>query len=200
MILTTGVIQDLQQTIDFLVEASELPFSLIIVGIGNGDFKDNPDIYTVNNILKTYHECIEQNKLTFAGPTYFPPLIRTVISKIDKKNIFEYHILMILTDGVIEDKDLQDTKDILVEASFLPLSVIIIGIGNEDFTKMEILDADVEPLRSKTGQVWLRDIVQFVPFNKYQNNPELSSKEVLAKIPSQMVKYYYKLKNYKLLE
>ena len=41
---------------------------------------------------------------------------------------------MILTDGVIDD--LQDTIDLLVEASYLPLSVIIIGIGNKDFSNM----------------------------------------------------------------
>ena len=47
---------------------------------------------------------------------------------------------MILTDGVIDD--LQDTIDALVEASFEPLNVIIIGIGDADFKKMEILDGD----------------------------------------------------------
>ena len=154
----------------------------------NLNFKDNPDIYTVNNILKTYHECIEQNKLTFAGPTNFAPLIRTAISKINKKNIFEYHILMILTDGIIDD--LQDTIDILVEGSFLPLSVIIIGIGNEDFKKMEILDGDDVPLRSRTGQIWQRDLVQFVPFSKYQNDAKILAMEVLAEIPKQITEYY----------
>jgi len=29
-----------------------------------------------------------------------------------------------------------------VKASYLPLSIIIVGLGDEDFTQMEVLDAD----------------------------------------------------------
>ena len=57
---------------------------------------------------------------------------------------------MILTDGIIDDMD--DTIDELVEGSFLPLSVIIIGVGNADFSNMEELDGDEIPLKnSKTN-------------------------------------------------
>lgn len=48
-----------------------------------------------------------------------------------------YYILMILSDGQIND--MGQTCDALVEAAFLPLSVIIIGIGSADFTNMHIL-------------------------------------------------------------
>ena len=48
-----------------------------------------------------------------------------------------YYILMILSDGQIND--MTHTSDALVEASHLPLSVIIIGIGSADFTNMTIL-------------------------------------------------------------
>jgi hypothetical protein len=36
----------------------------------------------------------------------------------------------------------------------------------------------------------MRDLVQFVPFSKYQNNAEKLSMEVLAEIPRQIVEYY----------
>ena len=39
----------------------------------------------------------------------------------------EYHILLILTDGIIND--MRQSIDALVGASKLPLSVIIVGIG-----------------------------------------------------------------------
>jgi len=38
LILTDGVIQDLNATIDEVVRGSVLPLSIIIVGIGNADF------------------------------------------------------------------------------------------------------------------------------------------------------------------
>ena len=154
----------------------------------NLNFEDNPDIHTIDNVLKIYYDCIKKDKLTFSGPTEFAPLIKTVISRINTKNLFEYHILMILTDGVIDD--LQQMIDALVEASFFPLSVIIIGIGNADFQKMEILDGDEVPLVSSTGKKRMRDLVQFVPFSKYQNDAKKLSMEVLAEIPRQIVEYY----------
>ena len=36
--------------------------------------------------------------------------------------------------------DAQQTIDAVVQASGLPLSIIIVGIGNADFSQMEVLD------------------------------------------------------------
>lgn len=58
----------------------------------------------------------------------------------------KYTILLILTDGVIND--LEATIDEVVKASTLPLSIIIVGIGNADFEQMDQLDGDDAPLYS----------------------------------------------------
>jgi hypothetical protein len=47
---------------------------------------------------------------------------------------------LILTDGVITDMD--QAKESIVEASSLPLSIIIVGVGGADFQMMEELDCD----------------------------------------------------------
>ena len=47
---------------------------------------------------------------------------------------------MLLTDGVLSD--MADTKAALVRASRLPMSVIIVGVGQADFSDMRELDAD----------------------------------------------------------
>ena len=99
-----------------------------------------------------------------------------------------YNILMILTDGIIGD--MQDTINALVEASFLPISVIIIGIGNGNFDKMDILDADDNPLYDSNKRKADRDLVQFVPFNKFNNDPVKLAEEVLEEVPRQVVEYY----------
>ena len=57
-----------------------------------------------------------------------------------------YTILLIITDGIISD--LQKTIDAIVYGSRLPLSIIIVGVGDADFTKMDVLDADDDPLFS----------------------------------------------------
>lgn len=79
----------------------------------------------------------------------------------------QYFTLLIITDGVISDMD--ETRDAIVEASKLPMSIIIIGVGNADFAAMEFLDGDASVLRSNSGEEAVRDIVQFVPFRDFRN-------------------------------
>lgn len=77
---------------------------------------------------------------------------------------------MILTDGVIHDMD--KTVDLLVANCNLPLSIIIVGVGNADFGNMEVLDGDNGLYNSK-GVKASRDIVQFVPFREVKLNPDM---------------------------
>lgn len=79
----------------------------------------------------------------------------------------QYFTLLIITDGVISDMD--ETRHAIVQASKLPMSIIIIGVGNADFAAMEFLDGDASVLRSNTGEEAVRDIVQFVPFRDFRN-------------------------------
>lgn len=52
----------------------------------------------------------------------------------------QYFILLMLTDGVISD--MPDTIRSIIRASRLPMSIIIVGVGNADFTAMDQLDCD----------------------------------------------------------
>ena len=153
----------------------------------NINFKQDPNIHTIDNVLLEYRNCLR--KIIFAGPTEFCPMIRKAIDTIKKENNpLNYHVLMILTDGVIVDQ--QQTIDAIIEASFLPFSLVIIGIGNDHFREMIELDGDDVPLVSSTGVKRMRDAVQFVPFNKYKNNPKELNNQVLEEIPKQIVDYY----------
>lgn len=76
-----------------------------------------------------------------------------------------YHCLLILTDGEIHD--MQQAIDVIVELSKFPVSIIIIGVGNERFEKMEALDSDGRLLRNSKNVPAQRDIVQFVRFSDY---------------------------------
>ena len=101
-----------------------------------------------------------------------------------------------MTDGIITD--MEDTTDNIVKASNLPLSIIIIGIGDSDFTVMEILDGDEIQLENSKGKKRERDIVQFVEFNRFKNKNGINdnyenelAQEVLKEIPRQIEEYYY---------
>lgn len=77
-----------------------------------------------------------------------------------------YFVLLLLTDGVLSD--MGNTKQAIVEASHLPMSLIIVGVGSADFSAMNELDGDDGVLRSPSGQPVRRDIVQFVPFREFK--------------------------------
>ncbi|XP_030897461.1 copine-2 [Leptonychotes weddellii] len=101
----------------------------------------------------------------------------------------QYFILLIITDGVISD--MEETRHAVVQASKLPMSIIIVGVGNADFAAMEFLDGDSRTLRSHTGEEAARDIVQFVPFREFRNAAkETLAKAVLAELPQQVVQYF----------
>lgn len=96
---------------------------------------------------------------------------------------------MLITDGIIND--MNKTIDEIVRAASLPMSIIIVGVGSEDFSSMEILDADDNPLYSKTyGKYMERDIVQFVPFREFKDNPVMLAKQTLEEVPNQLVGYF----------
>ena len=101
-------------------------------------------------------------------PCYVRKLINTVKRE---DNYKKYNILMILSDGVIEDMD--ETKSLIVEASKLPISIIIIGVGNANFKNMIELDSDFSLLKDNKGNQCIRDIVQFVPYNEYKGGNTL---------------------------
>lgn len=84
-----------------------------------------------------------------------------------------YYIFVIITDGCIHD--MKETIKIVVDMSYLPVSIIIIGIGDENFKSMEVLDADQDTLKDYLGRTAARDIVQFVPVDDLR---EMSKAEV----------------------
>jgi hypothetical protein len=158
----------------------------------NGDFFD-PEVEGIDEVLRVYQQAA--TSVVLHGPTCFHEIISIVSAYAEpyadpEMDHQKYAILLILTDGVITD--MKQTVNELVKASALPVSVVIIGIGDEDFGLMKILDADDQKLYSTDEHKFAeRDIVQFVPFNKYKHRPlsELAA-ETLAEIPREVVSYF----------
>jgi len=147
----------------------------------------NPWAEQLEGIMRVYRSSFKHIHL--ASPTYFEPVIRQAmhIARKNAENLTkEYTILLILTDGKCHD--MQDTINAILESAYLPLSIIIIGVGSADFKRMEILDGD-DGLVNHKGEQAGRDLVQFVPFRAFENNPDLLATNVLAEIPFQVVNY-----------
>lgn len=129
-----------------------------------------------NQHLDLYQKEICKN-CEFSGPTYFIPIIKKASETCDCKDPTKYTVLVIFTDGVMNG--FNETCQLISNVSDHPLSIVIVGVGNADFGQMEKLDDHVSG----------RDIVQFVPFNKYKNNCGELASEILKEIPDQVVSY-----------
>lgn len=149
----------------------------------------------MNGILGAYYQALQNFALS--GPTIMSQVINQAAAISAQRPVTQdsqhYTVLLILTDGVINDKE--QTIQAIINASSLPVSVLILGLGNEDFTEMEKLDGDSNILTSRSGQKTKRDIVQFVSMRKmakYQGATRQAqiAKSLLEELPQQVLDYY----------
>lgn len=140
----------------------------------------------VQGVLDAYH-AVFKSGLIMSGPTVFTEVIETAAARAisnqeaaKRKGAQAYTILLILTDGSVSD--VNATAAILDQASDAPLSVVIVGVGDADFSGMRFLDDS-----SKRGK---RDMAQFVEFNKHSRHSVELTAETLHEIPDQLVGYF----------
>jgi hypothetical protein len=142
----------------------------------------------VQGIMNAYNQAVQSVQLS--GPTIFSQVLETAAgiatSGMDGS---QYFVLLILTDGEITDMD--NTRNAIIRACNLPISILIVGVGSCEFEKMNLLDGDDGTLTASDGYTKAsRDIVQFVPFRDYRNkSAEAFSSELLAEIPYQLTSF-----------
>ncbi|KRX00777.1 C2 domain [Pseudocohnilembus persalinus] len=149
------------------------------------------------NIIKFYDESLKNVKL---GETLQIAPIIEKLNEISKQHLQDgvngYHVLLILTDGAIDD--MQETKKQIIQSSGLPLSIIIVGLKNYNYCSeeeydnnyqyMKILDGD-QGLFDSDGNKASRDLVKFVDYQKYRYNTKILTSQILDQLPQQLCQY-----------
>ncbi|KAM1918739.1 hypothetical protein FF1_023342 [Malus domestica] len=142
-------------------------------------------------VLTRYKEIVP--KLRLAGPTSFAPVIEQAMTIVEE-SAGQYHVLLIIADGQVtrsvdtENGRLspqeQNTVNAIVAASKLPLSIILVGVGDGPWDMMKEFDDNI-PARAF-------DNFQFVNFTQIMSkNVPPSRKETefalaaLMEIPAQ---------------
>ncbi|SPQ94417.1 unnamed protein product (mitochondrion) [Plasmodiophora brassicae] len=147
---------------------------------------DADEVKGVPGIIDVYRKCF--TRVDLSGPTMLHEVIQAasrVASLPFTQSTQHYSVLLVLTDGVVND--MKATVRQIEKASSKPLSIIIIGIGDADFSDMKILDDDNGKLDVE------RDIVQFVPMKMFRDSDTgRLSAEVLSEIPAQVLSFMKK--------
>jgi hypothetical protein len=91
-------------------------------------------------------------KLTFAGPTNFHEIIYQTIHSTKQQqqqqqqkhstssfscDIPSYTVLVMITDGIISD--MEETLSAIIEATLLPISIVMIGVGENRCMNLKAL-------------------------------------------------------------
>ncbi len=149
-----------------------------------------PEITGVDSVLRLYRENLNMIKLM--GPTHFADVLRTAREQVEKSaDAKMYHILMILTDGEVHDIEETIAEISKMAKANLPISIVIVGVGNEDFSNMVRLDGDDVAIAAG-----VKDIVQFVKYQDVVRRSEPAQVAgnlaalVLEEVPSSFVKCF----------
>lgn len=139
----------------------------------------------VDGILQAYRNIVP--KVEFFGPTNFASSIRNtqMQAREDYRTThWNYKVLVIFTDGILND--VEDTRTIVASCSNDPVSILIVGVGNEDFKEMKVLDGDDRKLKGST-----RDLVQFMKFREYAGlTGKKMARVALNELPTQVDLFY----------
>lgn len=129
-------------------------------------------------VLEQYAEKARVVKLD--GPTSFAPLIYEACELVRKSN-YEFHILVIITDGAVNDKNNATVDAITYAANEFPLSIIAVGVGDGPWDEMERFDDDLPARRF--------DNFTFVNYEKlkreYDGNDIAFAEAALRETPAQ---------------
>ena len=156
---------------------------------------NNPYAKGIEEAIKQYKNSLP--KITLDGPTYFFPIFKENLAMIKEYENYPtsiYHLLVIITDGTIHDLD--EMKRQLIKNETSPLSVCIVGVGDENFSKMYQLDCRTKPLEDKNGNKSNRDMCQFVRYKDFRDRPDKLTETMLMIIPSQVEAYFRASQNF----
>jgi hypothetical protein len=165
-----------------------------IKGIQHPYFQMGERLRSADDLLKAYdHTLSPENPDLELGPTAHmkniiqAAMYRAIRSSQEKQC---YSIMVILTTGVIAD--LQESIDaVCAAAEDAPLSIVIIGVGDDKFNDVHLLLGDENGrLRHSNGVPIAREMVNFVSFNDVFGNASQCASECLGGIPEQVVQHF----------
>jgi len=123
-----------------------------------------------------------------SSPSKFEPCIRRIMEFIEeRKEMNEYNVLLIITNE--PSTDWATTIPTIAEASHLPLSIILVELGDTDILKYDSLQTDSSSFKDFKRKPSLREIFQFAKYSDYDDFPHSLKENLLQQIPDQFIEY-----------
>ncbi|KAJ3426976.1 copine [Anaeramoeba flamelloides] len=151
----------------------------------NGNIYD-PECDGIKGVLSAYTTAL--NFVGLNGPTNFTPLITAASNMSKSSRHFEYTVLILITDGELVDES--TTKMNLLRASKLPISIVIVCVGeNGCFEAMKFLPSEKY---AQEGQ-FKRNLINLVSFKESYKKGDFT-KNAFNGFSDQFLSYYQNTK------
>lgn len=186
-----------------------------IINIYNPYFKDehfaNPfilggsinksNIYTIDKslilgkkelLIEQYKNFLENKNIVSKNHVNLSPFIKKLINDMYESyqsNI--YNILFIFLSGDINKKDQKETINQIIQSSYLPLNIVVIGIGNHNFSDMNKLFLD--NVKSTEGMPKNKDNVIFASI-KNKSAVDITLTGCLLELKTQIIDFFNMVK------
>ena len=115
--------------------------------------------------------------VVLSGPTSFAPMIRRSMRHV-KESGNKFHILVIIADGQMEVEG--PTVSAIIDASKLPLSIVLVGVGDGPWDIMEEFDDHLPGRKFDNFQ-----FVDFHSIRETRNHEAALALSALMEIPVQ---------------
>ncbi|KAJ6247113.1 copine-8 [Anaeramoeba flamelloides] len=138
---------------------------------------ENPECDGLEGVLSAYENALKS--VALHGPTSVTNIIQGITYMTKQQGDNKYTVLVIITDGV--PIDINQTRKLISKSAKQAMSVIFIGVGDEDFDELK----DICEFNSKKST---RDNCKFVLFDKkMKNNPKLFVQKSVSQISPQIL-------------
>ena len=171
-----------------------LGFGAKIKHTNNPAFDMSKSNVSSDTLLEQYKIFLESENIIPEKKIRVSPLIQKTINAIYK--LFEpkvYNVSFILLSDDIDEKDKKDSIDNIITSSYLPLSIIAIGLGNDDYSISKEIFENKNKYSSQ-GMEKCRNNVIFTTLDSHSSSNE-AILFCLRQLYKQMLEYY-KLNKY----
>ena len=194
--------------IEIIERISNIVFSytekhtIYVYGIGGridlGDLYQTPfninmneydaSINSYKKIIENYDKCLD--KIQPYDNIFLSPLIKRVKDEIDKSDNGKlYNILFILIKEIINKKDINMFTDAIIESSYLPLTIIIIDVGTDNFEYMNDIFKSLPSISNKGVKKYRNNILYYSLYVNFEDNIENMFNACLKEISRQIIEF-----------
>ena len=162
---------------------------ILYKSIFNMNMKDKNSPINYEKVLEEYQNCL--SNIISDNKVYLSSLIRKITKEI--YNLYDlryYNILFILSRELTAEEDNLEAIDVFVESGYLPLTIIIICEGQNDFKKMhKLFGSQIKKSSNKMNKI--RNNIICISFsNDFDENAERMIDSCLREINQQIIEYY----------